>query len=450
MTDFFKPFNAATKAVWEAQLIADLKGNDPSVLRTNDVIEEIEFASYAHQEDITSTSETAGNFPYTRGMNTPSNAWKNGAKIVVTEEKDANKKALEALNLGADMLTFEQTKATTNWNLVLNDIQLQYIETQFLIFSNEAFEQLFAIQSAHSYQMGIQFDFLVLQNDEIHIEKIAPHYSSNQNRFCNVNGFAVQQAGATTWQEIAFCLSIGHEYLVKLMNVGFSIDEAATCINFNIGVGANYFYEIAKIRSLKRLWSKIIRAYAPQHDCSYKCNINAYIGHSNKSILDPHTNLLRQTTEAMSAAVSGVHSITILPHDMLSSNETSVLAQRMAINISTILQEESYLAKVVDPLGGSYSVELLTDQIAQKSWELFQQLDEKGGILNESVRKELFGAITKKRQQRIEAFTSGKTIGIGINKFKNPEDTNASWKLPSTYLGLQTLILENELTTQSV
>lgn len=448
MNDFFKPFDAVSKAEWEAKLIADLKGKDPSILRTNDTIEEIEFASYAHKEDITSTPEIAGNFPFTRGMNTPSNEWKNGVRIVVTDEKTANKDALKALNLGADMLIFEQTKANTNWTVVLSEVQLEFIETQFSILTMDAFEQLYAIQSAKAFQMDVQFDFL--HNAEINLENIASRYTNKQARFCEVNGFGIQQAGATTWQEIAFCLSAGHEYLVKLLNTGFSIDEASACINFNIGVGSNYFYEIAKIRSLKRLWSKVIGAYKPKHACSHNCNINAQIGHTNKSVLDPHTNLLRQTTEAMSAATSGVHSIIILPHDMHSSNGTSVLAQRMAINISTILQEESYIAKVVDPLGGSYSIELLTDQIAIKSWELFQELDANGGILNESTKKELFDAISKKRQQRIEAFVSGKTVGIGMNKFKNPEETNASWKLPSAYLGLPVLVLENELTTQSV
>ena len=448
MNDFFRPFKASTKAEWEVQLISDLKGKDPSILRTNDEIEEIEFASYAHQEDITSTPETAGNFPYTRGMNAPNNEWKNGARVVVTDEKEANKNALEALNLGADMLIFEQAKANTNWLIVLDKIKLEYIETQFSISTLEAFEHLHAIQSANSYQMDIQFDFL--QNMDIELEKVATHYKTKQARFCEVNGFGIQQAGATTWQEVAFCLSAGHDYLVKLMNDGFSIDQASACINFNIGVGSNYFYEIAKIRSLKRLWSKVIRAYEPQHACSYNCNINAQIGHSNKSVLDPHTNLLRQTTEAMSAATSGVHSITILPHDMYSSIGTSVLAQRMAINISTILQEESYLAKVVDPLGGSYTIELLTDQIAKRSWELFQKMDANGGLFNESNQKELVDAIIQKRQQRIDAFVSGKTVGIGMNKFKNPQETNVSWKLPSAYLGLSALILENELTTQSV
>ncbi len=448
MSDFFKPFNAVNKAEWEAKLIADLKGKDPSVLKTTDAIEEIEFTSYTHQEDITSSPETAGNFPFTRGMNTPSNEWKNGSRIVVTDEKTANKEALEVLNLGADMLIFEQTKANTNWTTVLNEVQLEFIETQFSISTLDAFEQLSAIQRANSFQMDVQFDFL--KSDGIELEKIASNYSKQQARFCEVNGFAIQQAGATTWQEIAFCLSTGHEYIVKLMNAGFSIDQASACINFTIGIGSNYFYEIAKIRSIKRLWAKVIRAYEPQHNCSYTCNINAQIGHSNKSVFDPHTNLLRQTTEAMSAATSGVHSILVLPHDMYSTKGTSVLAQRMAINISTILQEESYLAKVVDPLGGSYSIELLTDQIAMKAWELFQKIDAKGGTINETTRKELFEAIRQKREQRIEAFVSGKTVGIGMNKFKNPEEINTSWKLPSSYLGLPTLILENELTTQTV
>lgn len=448
MSDFFKEFNPASKAEWEAKLIADLKGSDPSVLKTMDSIEEIEFLSYSHQDDVKTSDEVPGSFPFTRGMNLPNNDWKTSAKIIVADEKEANANALEALNLGADMLFFEQQKTLIDWNIVLKEVQLQFIETHFAIHTNESFQQLYKIQKENQAEIDLHIDFL--SNDTLKIEDIAPFYTENQKRFCSVNGFAIQQAGATTWQEIAFCLNTGNEYLIKLLNAGLTIDQAVACINFNIGVGANFFYEIAKIRTLKRLWSKIIRAYKPEHNCSYNCKINVQIGHLNKSILDPHTNLLRQTTEAMSAAISGVNAITILPHDMFSSNGSSVLAKRMAINISTILKEESYLAKVVDPLGGSYSIDMLTNLIGEKAWALFQNLDTNGGLFEVSTLSQFISEVKAKREERIKAFNEGKTIGIGINKFKNPEAINAQWSIPLEYLGLNTLILEKELKLQTV
>lgn len=448
MSDFFKEFNPASRAEWEAKLIADLKGKDPAVLKTVDNIEEIEFLSYAHQDDVKTSPEVPGSFPYTRGMNRANNDWKNGAKIIVKDEKEANKEALEALNLGADMLFFEQHKTLINWGAVLNKIQLEFIETHFAIQTIESFQQLYKIQHECKGEIDLQIDFLT--NESNKIEDTIPFYKEAQKRFCVVNGFAIQQAGATTWQEVAFCLNVGHEYLVKLLNGGLSIDQAAACISFNIGVGANFFYEIGKIRSFKRLWSKIIQAYNPEHSCSYNCKINVQVGHLNKSILDPHTNLLRQTTEAMSAAISGVSSITVLPHDLYSSNRATVLSRRMAINISTILKEESHLANVIDPLGGSYSIDKLTDLIGEKAWSLFQNLDENGGVFEASTLDYFTAEIKAKREERILSFNDGKTIGIGINKFKNPEIISAHWVIPEQYLGLEPLILENELKLQTV
>ena len=448
MSEFLKEFTPVSRTEWEAKIIADLKGGNPAALKTVDPIEEFEFFSYAHQEDIKTNPEVPGSFPYTRGVDSTNNSWKNGAKIFVNDEKEANTNALEALNLGADSLIFEQEKSSINWDIVLNDIQLEYIETHFQIKSMQSFEQLYKIQQTNPKAIDLHIDFL--SNNDIKIADIVPFYNENPQSFCNVNGFGIQQAGATTWQEIAFCLSTGNEYLIALLNAGLTINQAAACISFNIGIGSNFFYEIAKIRSLKRLWSKIIHAYEPKHESAYNCKINAQIGHLNKSIADPHTNLLRQTTEAMSAAISGVNSITVLPHDLYSSNGASTLSKRMAINISTILKEESYLSNVIDPLGGSYSINILTELIGEKAWKLFQELDAAGGIFKSSVFKKFVSDIKIKRIERINAFNEGKTIGIGMNKFKNPESINNQWIEIPNYLGFEPLILEKELKLQTV
>ncbi len=445
MSDFFNEFKTVSKAEWEAQIIADLKGKDPSLLTTNDEIEEIEFTSYMHQEDINSFDESPGDFPFTRGMNRSDNDWKNGAYIKIEDAKTTNKKALTSLNLGADLLVFEAKNSSVDWKTVLDEVKLEYIQTQFILHNKKSFFEAHSVLSSKEGDIIYQLDFLGSEWSENDFHEISAEFNSKQQRFCAVNGFQLQQAGATTTQEIAFCLSAGHEYLVKLLYEGFTIDEACACVSFNIGIGANYFFEIAKIRALKQLWSKIIKAYNPEHNCSYNCHINARIGHLNKSIQDPHTNLLRQTTEAMSAVSGSVDTLTILPYDLLSSNGTTDLSERMAINISTILKEESYLDKVLDPTGGSYSVENLTLKIGRKAWTLFQKLESEAGIFNSSAQKLLVEQVATKRNQRIANFSSGKTVGIGMNKYKPTQPVEAHWKLPNDYLGLQPLVLEHEL-----
>jgi len=450
MSDFFTAFEKVTREDWKNKLINDLKGKDPSLLQIEDEIEELSLSTYYHSEDLKLTDTVPGNFPFTRGMNAPSNKWGNGFLVVIENEMEANKKALEALNAGADLLVFKSTKSDTNWNVVLSDIQLEHIESQFVISSEEEFEAVRDCVSMISSGIQYNIDFLENQWKDGSFNSIAEKFKTGQQAFCSISGFKVQQAGATTWQEVAFCLSTAHEYLVKLMELGFTIDQASACITFKLGVGSNYFYEIAKIRSLKRLWSKIVEAYEPEHSCSYACNITAVLGHTNKSLKDPHTNLLRQTTEAMSAINAGVNGIVILPYDSLSKNGSSQLAERMALNISSILKEESYLDVVIDPLGGSYSVENITDCIAKKSWELFQQLDGQGGVFINEALDSLRKKINEKQLLRIQKFNEGTTVGIGINKYLNSDEIENSWKEVHPYLSMNQLILENAYKTVEV
>src|SRR5690606_20083690 len=122
----------------------------------------------------------------------------------------------------------------------------------------------------------------------------------------------IQQRGATTWQETGFCLATGHEYIHLLTEHGFTLDEACRSITFNLGAGANYFYEIAKLKVLSETWQFIVHSYDSKQ--TSHSIINGIIGFTNKSIKDPYTNLLRQTTEAMSLLVGGANGIVVQPY----------------------------------------------------------------------------------------------------------------------------------------
>ena len=448
MSDYFNEFDKVSKSEWIAKIEADLKGKDPALLFVNDELEDIAYSSYYHNEDATKKDELPGNFPFTRGMNRPNNHFKNGKLIQIHNEKSANTSALNALNSGADLLIFKSKKETTDWNKVTEGIQFKYIDTQLVIQSVSEFEQLFSLlKNEENIQYNIDFHSENLNLADL--KNIAQNFREKQLRFCAVNGFKIQQRGANAWQEIAFAISTAHEYLVQLMEAGFTIDEASACIAFNIGVGNNYFLESAKFRILKQLWAKIVRAYNPEHSCSYNCHITAVITHLNKSLKDPHTNLLRQTTEAMSAINAGIDGIAILPYDIFSAEGESELAARMALNISSILTEESYLDKVIDPLGGSYSIEKLSDLLGRKTWSEFQQMEATGGIFNANTLDTFKQEILSKRKMRIQLFNEGKTTVIGVNIYPPKKENDNEWEQISDYLGIAPLILEKELKTVS-
>ena len=445
MSNFFNEFKKVSQSEWEQKIISDLKGKDPSIIAIDNKIEDLNLSSYYHAEDI-SKDETPGNFPFTRGMNEANNAWQNGAFIIVSSEKEANKKALLALNSGADLLVFKSEKDGVDWKTVFNEIQFEFIHVQFVIESKAEFDSIHALMDSNSNNVQYNIDIIDHLSAE-DFNSIAENFKEKQQRFCSVNGFKVQNVGANTWQEVAFSLSVGHDYLLRLMTLGYTVDQASACISFNLGVGANYFFETSKFRALKQLWAKVINAYKPEHNCSHNCDITAVVGHLNKSLKDPYTNLLRQTTEAMSAINGGAVALVIKPYDVYSKNGSTELSERMALNISSILQEESYFDSVLDPLGGSYSIESSTDAIARKAWSKFQELEQKeAGVKSESFITE----ISKKAAMRIKAVQDKTTLLIGINQFENPEVVDNDWTEMQSYLGLPSLILEQVLTSEAV
>src|SRR3989338_8103845 len=424
MSRFFDDFKKGNKEEWEARLISDLKGKDPSLLQVDDQIEALQFSSYYHAEDLTKNNEAPGTFPYTRGMYEVDNAWKNGALVSIENEVAANSKALDALNNGADLLVFNSSSKETNWPQVLDTIELEYIETQFVLHTEEDYNALRKYVGNTSDTVHFSIDFLFDEWTEGSFSSIAEDFRSKQVPFCAVNAYKIQQCGANTSQEIAFSLACGHEYLVRLMDLGFTIDEAAACIGFKIGVGAKYVLEIGKFRALRHAWSKIIEAYSPSQESSYNCRITAVVGHLNKSLADPYTNLLRQTMEAMSALASAVDGIVVLPYDHYSKNGSSELSERMALNISSILKEESFLDKVIDPLGGSYSLETITQKIGEKAWAYFQELEKRGGIHVDSAQHFLRSEIEGCRAIRIHLLHGGQNVLIGVNKYPDPKSNS--------------------------
>lgn len=444
MKKIFEEFTKPNYTDWVNQLVKDLKGQPEELIQRNDSIEELTFNSYQHQNSEKTASNPAFKNQYVRNTYATDNRWENLGTVIVKDEADANKKALTLLNLGATALRFDLTKESIDWKKLTSEIQLQYIETTFRVRNLNQY--LSVLKQFNEDELNSIF--FELELNQIQMEdwsKLAQSLKEKQRYTLIANGYSLQQRGATTWQEITYALAQGHEYLTTLINNGLTVDEAAACIHFNIGAGAIYFYEIAKIRSLRLLWSRIIEEYQPTHACSQNLRITGITGFMNKSLKDPYTNLLRQTTEAMTFAFSGVHAICIQPYDANSTKGATTLSTRMAVNIPLILQEESYLDKVIDPLGGSYTIEYLTNEIADKAWKLFQEIEELGGISTEEAIKSVSNNVAAKAELRKQRIADKTDSFIGINIFPNPVNEENEWLPFEEYLGMKQLNLEQSI-----
>ena len=402
-------FTPPERKSWSEKIIAELKENSDRVTYKNE-IEEIIF-------DI--TKEASKSFDFI-DFKRKSNEWKNCYKIIVTDEVKANQACLMALMHGADSLFFEINSSKTDWSKLFNGIQFEYLETRIYISDKN---------ERSSFEKFIQENGILTV--QLLFDPFTDNFKENERNTCLFNGFELQQIGANSWQEIGILLSTFHELILK--------DSSDVRFNFHLGVGSNYFVEIAKIRAIKWLSDYLCRLYKIEPEIHF----SAEVGFSNKSLKDPHTNLLRQTTEAMSAISGGVSKITIRPYDDLSEKGSNDFSRRMALNISNILKEESYFDFVKDPLKGSHIIEMLTEQIVLKTWDFMKSLEKFESINGIEKMNFIREKISETRSKRLKDFNQKKIELIGVNSFKNEKEEINSWSNQRNYLELPYLIFEN-------
>ena len=211
---------------------------------------------------------------------------------------------------------------------------------------------------------------------------------------------------------------MGNQYLNLLTDKGLDIDTVAQNIKFNFGVSSNYFMEIAKFRAARMLWAKIVEAYEPNNKEVAKMNIHAATSKWNQTIYDPYVNMLRGTTESMSAAIAGVDSLSVTPFNK-AFEESTVFSDRIARNTQTILKEESYFDKIVDPAGGSYYIENLTNSIAEHAWKLFREIEEKGGYVEAFKTGFIQEQVKESANKRNLNIATRRDILLGTNQYPN-------------------------------
>ena len=384
-------------------ITADLKGADYErklVWKTGEGFNVRPYYRAENLEGIKFLGSQAGEFPYVRGTHAH-NRWRVHQTVSVVCPKEANAEALKILNAGVDSLGFCIASAdfsAADLDTLLKDICIPAVE---ITFCGEKTAHVAELVLAKVEKEGIAkedvriafcIDPLVKglsskgdfcsPNGEKCIARIVELIHKTKEykhvRIVTVAGQTFGNSGSTIVEELAFTLSAGHDYLVRLMDAGLDVDAAARKLRFSFSVSSNYFMEIAKFRAARMLWANIVKGYGPAKNCACKMHIHAETSRWNQTVYDPYVNMLRGTTEAMSATIAGVHSLEVTPFDTSFENPTE-FSKRIARNVELLLKNESHFDQVVDPAGGSYYVENLTQSIAAEAWKLFLEIEQKGG-----------------------------------------------------------------------
>lgn len=418
MTTLFEDFSPNTYNEWKESAIKSLKGADfdKKLKTTNPEGIEIEPIYFSNPTKSTFGAERS-EFP-----------WLITEFIQINDIKTANKAALSALNNGANAILFDAQFVDLNASdcaLLLNNIQLEYAPVYFE--NLKIWDEIISYFNTHlkpstqiSTLSNIGLDPIGnLEKGAIfepkEIEKIIANFVPEQPfSIFNIDGTHFKNAGANTIEEIAFTIAKGIEYLNLLKKEGIKQFP----FHFTLATGSDYFMEIAKLRAFRLLFQGLLAqfGYSPQTIIihSKSCEIN-------KTVFDKENNMLRNTTEAMSAIIGGTDSICILPFDYLS--ETTSIGSRMSRNLQSILANESYFDKVDDMAKGSGYIESLTEEICNKTWALLLQIEALGGYIAAYNDGFLTEKIKQSKNKLVSNLETRKTVLLGTNKFPNLHET---------------------------
>ena len=440
----FAEFPPVSTKQWEAVITTDLKGADYErklVWKTGEGFNVRPYYRAENLSEVEFLGSEPGVFPYVRGIS-KDNTWRVHQTISVKCAECANETALKLLNSGVDSLGFcfcEACAAEVDVDVLLKDIVPTAVELTFCGSDTQGLATLakkvlakYADVEKDELRLNFCIDPIIKGLStkgecgcaegancfDTIVELVKATAEYKRVKVVNVSGATFSNAGSTIVEELGFTLAAAHEYLVKLMEKGLTIDEAARKIRFTFAVTSNYFMEMAKFRAARLLWANIVKAYNPAKDCSAKMIAHAVTSTWNQTVYDPYVNMLRGTTEAMSAAIAGVHSLEVLPFDYAFEPATEFSA-RIARNTQLLLKHESHFDQVIDPAGGSYFIETLTKNIATEAWALFREVEDKGGYIAAFKEGFVVSRVKASAEAKDKSIATRRLILLGANQYPN-------------------------------
>lgn len=405
---------------WQAAIVRDLKGVDPEKRLTWRTEEGMAVRPFYRREDLHSLAQVAslpGEFPYRRGARATGD-WRIREEIEAAHPEEANRLAQAAIAAGADGIAFSGVWVENIGEL---EMLLAHLDTIPVHFAH-ADERLLRLlierlrRTPRAAETSTGCDALASLDAAAEIVLAAPGgfvpFAMHAEAFAD--------AGATAVQEVGFALAAGVEFLAALDARGVTIARAAAALEFDFSVGSNYFFEIAKFRAFRAMWARVVESFGGSHEAA-KARIVARTARWNRTVYDPHVNVLRATTEAMAAVLGGADAVTVQPFDACyrAPDEAS---RRLARNTQLLLKHEACLGRVADAGGGSYALETITDFLAREGWKTLQGIEAQGGYRKMQAEGAIAEALRKNLSAHNQAVAVRKRVLVGTNQFANPAE----------------------------
>ncbi|MFT4519984.1 MAG: methylmalonyl-CoA mutase [Halioglobus sp.] len=457
---------ASTPSSWKELASKQLKGKDPSTLnwQTAEDIEVRALYTAADTASLEYTDTMPGMSPYIRGPQATMYAgrpWtiRQYAGFSTAEESNAfYRKALAAggqgVSVAFDLAThrgYDSDHPRVTGDVGKAGVAIDSVEDMKILFDEIPLDKVSVSMTMNGAVLPVLAGYIVaaeeqgvsqeqlagtIQNDILKefmvrntyiypptpsmkiIGDIISYCSSNMPRFntISISGYHIQEAGANAALELAYTLADGKEYIRTAIAAGLGIDDFAPRLSFFWGIGMNFYMEIAKMRAARLLWTRIVSEFDPQNPKSSMLRTHSQTSGWSLTEQDPYNNVVRTTIEAMAAVFGGTQSLHTNALDEAIALPTENSA-RIARNTQLIIQEETGITNVVDPWGGSYMMESLTQDIADKAWELIEEVEEAGGMakaIETGMPKLRIEEAAAKKQARID---KGEDVIVGVNKY---------------------------------
>jgi len=407
----FNDFEKVTSKQWKNQIQYELKGADYNDTLVWESLEGIKVKPFYHNDEdavTTAVSTQVTNFSIVQ-------------EIYVFDTEKSIAKANEVLKRGAENIRFIIPSKEINVVNIINQLQQQpkAVYLQLLFLDADVVEQINIEAAKLQFEVFVMIDpihqltfdgnFYKDGTSDFEVLNKINQKSSNIN-WLTVKATTYQNAGANMVQQIAYTLAHTNEYLNRIENFDKNI-------TVEVAVGGNYFFEIAKLRAMRLSLNALAEAYSP----NITFHIVAKPTHRNKTIYDYNVNMLRTTTECMSAVLGGADAVENIAYDAL-YHKTNEFGDRISRNQLLILKEESYFDKVNNPADGAYYIESLTQQLAEKGLELFKDIEKNGGLISQLIEGTIQRKINEAATKEQELFNSGKEVLLGTNKYPNAQD----------------------------
>ncbi|WP_273568094.1 methylmalonyl-CoA mutase subunit beta [Maribacter halichondriae] len=414
--NLFDEFDEVSSKAWKQKIQYELKGADYNETLVWESLEGIKIKPFYHNDDLDNVA-----LP----KKVVSKVWKIGHEIFVGNPEKANQKALDVLQRGAESLIFNIPSENINIENLLFGIDLASVPLHFnLQFLSEEFaKQLLELTKISKTEIHLHMDiignlartgnwFFDLKKDHTISEAIVSQFEpSKATTVLSIDVALYQNAGANIVQQLAYAMAHANEYL------NHGLFEKLQSPVFKVSIGPNYFFEIAKLRALRILW----RTLAGEYRISNDCHILATPSKRNKTLYDYNVNMLRTTSECMSAILGGADTINNLRYDAIYHKDNE-FGERIARNQLLIMKNESYFDKVGNPADGAYYIETLTSQLAEKALDLFKSIESGGGFLKQLKEHTIQKKIKESAQKEQLLFDQKKEILVGTNAYQNADD----------------------------